>query len=104
MYGRWKTCARNVASAGRSRGVVRMQTREAERSGALVVKAEHISYGYGAKPVVSDFSAAIMRGDKVGIIGSNGSGKTTLLRLLLGGIGAATGNRAFGDTSERHLF
>ena len=65
-------------------GVVRMQTQEAERSGALVVKVEHISYGYGAKPVVSDFSAAIMRGDKIGIIGPNGSGKTTLLRLLLG--------------------
>ncbi|HJW87532.1 MAG TPA: ATP-binding cassette domain-containing protein [Candidatus Brocadiaceae bacterium] len=65
-------------------GVARMQTQEAERSGALVVKVEHISYGYGDKPVVSDFSAAIMRGDKIGIIGPNGSGKTTLLRLLLG--------------------
>ncbi|MBF8274977.1 MAG: transporter ATP-binding protein [Candidatus Brocadiaceae bacterium] len=65
-------------------GVARMQTQEAERSGALVVKVEHISYGYGENPVVSDFSAAIMRGDKIGIIGPNGSGKTTLLRLLLG--------------------
>jgi len=65
-------------------GVARMQTQDAERSGALVVKVEHISYGYGDKPVVNDFSAAIMRGDKIGIIGPNGSGKTTLLRLLLG--------------------
>lgn len=65
-------------------GVARMQTQEAERSGALVVKVEHISYGFGANPVVSDFSTAIMRGDKIGIIGPNGSGKTTLLRLLLG--------------------
>ena len=65
-------------------GAVRMQTQESERSGALVVKVEDITYGYDAKPVVSGFSAAIMRGDKIGIIGPNGSGKTTLLRLLLG--------------------
>ncbi len=65
-------------------GVARMQTQDVERSGALVVKVEHISYGYDADLVVNDFSAAIMRGDKIGIIGPNGSGKTTLLRLLLG--------------------
>ncbi|MDG6027444.1 MAG: ATP-binding cassette domain-containing protein [Candidatus Brocadia sp.] len=65
-------------------GTVRMQTQEAERSGALVIKVEDVSYGYDTKPVVSGFSAAIMRGDKIGIIGPNGSGKTTLLRLLLG--------------------
>lgn len=65
-------------------GTVRMQTQEAERSGALVIKVEDVTYSYDAKPVISGFSAAIMRGDKIGIIGPNGSGKTTLLRLLLG--------------------
>ena len=65
-------------------GTVRMQTQEAERSGALVIKVEDVTYGYDTKPVISGFSAAIMRGDKIGIIGPNGSGKTTLLRLLLG--------------------
>lgn len=65
-------------------GTVRMQTQEAERSGVLVIKVEDVTYGYDTKPVISGFSAAIMRGDKVGIIGPNGSGKTTLLRLLLG--------------------
>jgi ATP-binding cassette subfamily F protein uup len=33
---------------------------------------------------VQDFSAIIMRGDKVGLIGANGAGKTTLLKLILG--------------------
>ncbi|OQY98919.1 MAG: ABC transporter ATP-binding protein [Candidatus Brocadia sp. UTAMX2] len=65
-------------------GTVRMQTQDAERSGALVIKVEDIVYSYDAKPVVSSFSATIMRGDKIGIIGPNGAGKTTLLRLLLG--------------------
>ena len=65
-------------------GTVRMQTQEAERSGALVIKVEDVTYGYDTKPIISSFSAAIMRGDKIGIVGPNGSGKTTLLRLLLG--------------------
>jgi ATP-binding cassette subfamily F protein uup len=33
---------------------------------------------------VQNFSATIMRGDKVGLIGMNGAGKTTLLRMILG--------------------
>jgi ABC transport system ATP-binding/permease protein len=33
---------------------------------------------------VEGFSAVILRGDKVGMIGPNGSGKTTLLKILLG--------------------
>ena len=39
---------------------------------------------YGAAPIVSRFSATILRGDKVGLIGPNGAGKTTLLKLILG--------------------
>ena len=34
---------------------------------------------FGDKPIVNDFSATILRGDKVGLIGLNGAGKTTLL-------------------------
>lgn len=73
-------------------GAVRMQTQEAERSGALVIKVENVTYGYDTKPVISGFSAAIMRGDKIGIIGPNGAGKTTLLRLLLGELSPRQGN------------
>ena len=73
-------------------GTVRMQTQEAERSGALVIKVEDVAYCYDTKPIISGFSAAIMRGDKIGIIGPNGSGKTTLLRLLLGELSPQQGN------------
>ena len=65
-------------------GTVRMKTHEAERSGAKIIQVKNLGYGYDDTSVVKDFSAIIMRGDKVGIIGPNGSGKTTLLRLLLG--------------------
>ena len=66
-------------------GSVRLQIQDAERSGKKVIEAEQVFFGYDdQKPIIADFSTLIMRGDKVGIIGSNGSGKTTLLRLLLG--------------------
>jgi ATP-binding cassette subfamily F protein uup len=36
--------------------------------------------------VVRDFSARIMRGDRLGLVGSNGVGKSSLIRALLGQI------------------
>jgi ATP-binding cassette subfamily F protein uup len=59
---------------------------EAEKSGRLVADAQNISFAYGENNLIKTFSTAIMRGDKVGIMGPNGSGKTTLLKLLLGEI------------------
>lgn len=57
-----------------------------ETSGKVVFEVDNISYAYGDKPIITEFSTVIMRGDKVGIIGSNGSGKSTLLNLLLGNL------------------
>jgi len=70
-------------------GAVKMAIQEAGRTGQIVIKAARVSFGYGSSPVIRDFSVAISRGDKIGILGPNGCGKTTLLRLLLeGGEGA----------------
>jgi ATP-binding cassette subfamily F protein uup len=68
-------------------GAVRLQAEQAERSGQMVFEAEDVGKTYGHNPVnvvIRGFSARVMRGDRIGLIGPNGSGKTTLLRLLLG--------------------
>lgn len=57
---------------------------EGEKSGQLVVDANHITQEFNGKTVIRDFSMRIMRGDKIGLIGPNGIGKSTLLNILLG--------------------
>jgi ABC transport system ATP-binding/permease protein len=57
---------------------------EAARSGRLVAEAEKVSFAFDGKKILENFSTAIIRGDKIGILGPNGSGKTTLLKILLG--------------------
>jgi ATP-binding cassette subfamily F protein uup len=65
-------------------GQAEIQIQDAAPSGKLVFEAEHVSHAFGGVPVIADFSARIMRGDRIGIIGPNGCGKTTLIKLLVG--------------------
>jgi ABC transport system ATP-binding/permease protein len=65
-------------------GQVRLEVGTGERSGKIVAELENVCKAYNDKVIVQDFSAIIMRGDKVGLIGANGAGKTTLLKLILG--------------------
>ena len=81
-------------------GTAKLQLQEAERSGALVAEVEKISYAWDGKPLIRDFSATILRGDRIGIIGPNGSGKTTLLRLLLGELAPQSGQVRLGTRRE----
>ncbi len=55
-------------------------------------------------PIVSHFSATILRGDKVGLIGPNGAGKTTLLKLILGELQPTQGKVRQGTKLEVAYF
>lgn len=55
----------------------------ADRTGDLVLRAEHLSKRYD-RPLIEDLSFDLPRGQRWGILGPNGSGKTTLLRCLVG--------------------
>jgi len=72
-------------------GRIELPPPSAEQSAALVFEAEHLSVALGGRTIVRDFSARIMRGDRIGLIGPNGIGKTTLIRALLGELPASGG-------------
>lgn len=92
--------ARRTRSQSRITRLERLRTQRAERreaigrvrldvatgapSGKLVAELNQVGKSFGDRVIVRDFSATLLRGDKVGLIGSNGAGKTTLLKLILG--------------------
>ncbi|MCW8038616.1 MULTISPECIES: ribosomal protection-like ABC-F family protein [Acinetobacter] len=77
---------REQSKARRSQqGKVSMATQDASRSGKVVFEIENLSvrFGHGA-PIIKDFSALVLRGDRIGLVGDNGVGKTTLIKAILG--------------------
>ncbi|MEM9352430.1 MAG: ATP-binding cassette domain-containing protein [Planctomycetota bacterium] len=85
-------------------GTAKMEIQSTERSGALVAKVEGISFAFGERTIVRDFSTTIMRGDKIGLIGPNGVGKTTFLRLLLGQLSPDSGSVRLGTNLQVAYF
>ena len=65
-------------------GSVKMDIAAGAPSGKLVAELTHVHKAFGDKIVVRDFSATLLRGDKIGLVGPNGAGKSTLLKLILG--------------------
>ena len=44
----------------------------------------HVTFGYGGKPVLNDFSMTVKEGEQVTLVGRTGAGKSTVFRLLMG--------------------
>ena len=56
--------------------------RETAARGDIVLS--HVTFGYGEKPVLRDFSMTVREGEQVTLAGRTGAGKSTVFRLLLG--------------------
>lgn len=95
---RFSAGTRSSQVTSRKKEVERLQTSELARSniqrpyirfdllrpsGKHVLEFEDIRKSYGDHPVVKGFTASVIRGEKICLIGRNGRGKTTLLRALL---------------------
>ncbi|GEM76964.1 ABC transporter ATP-binding protein [Vibrio sagamiensis] len=85
-------------------GKVNLNVDDASRSGKIVFEAENVSFSFEGKPIVSDFSFNIMRGDRIALIGPNGCGKSTVLKLLLGQLEAQQGRLHCGTKLEVAYF
>jgi len=81
----------NRASRREALGSVRLDVASGLPSGKIVAELTRVSKSFGDRSIVRDFSATILRGDKVGLIGPNGAGKTTLLKLILGELAPDSG-------------
>lgn len=85
-------------------GSAKMQVEEASRSGKIVFEMENVCYQIAGKTLVHDFSAQVMRGDKIALVGPNGCGKTTLLKLMLSQLEADSGRVHCGTKLEVAYF
>lgn len=56
--------------------------RETAARGDIVLS--YVTFGYGEKPVLRDFSMTVREGEQVTLVGRTGAGKSTVFRLLLG--------------------
>jgi sulfate-transporting ATPase len=68
------------------------------RLGDVVIDAEHLTKGYGARLLIDDLDFRLPPGGIVGVIGPNGAGKTTLFRMIVGQEQPDGGALRVGDT------
>lgn len=88
-------------------GRVSMDVATGQSTGKIVAELTDVSKAFASatepgkqKVVVRDFSATILRGDKVGLVGPNGAGKTTLLKMILGELAPDSGKMRQGSNLQ----
>lgn len=90
-------------------GSVKLEVASGSASGKIVAELEKVTKSFptadgGLRTVIRDFSATILRGDKIGLIGPNGAGKTTLLKIILGELAPDSGTVRLGSKQSVAYF
>ena len=65
----------------------------------MTVKVEHLTGGYGKRPVIKDINFELKKGEIVGLIGLNGAGKSTTIKHMLGLLNPMEGSLSISDTN-----
>lgn len=68
------------------------------RLGRKIIELHAISKHYDGRPIISNFSYHLLRGDRIGIVGHNGAGKSTLLHMIAGELEPDSGHVEIGTT------
>ncbi|MBL8308925.1 MAG: ATP-binding cassette domain-containing protein [Burkholderiales bacterium] len=92
------------AARRESLGRVRMDIVSGAASGKVIAELTDVSKAFAERVIVRNFTATILRGDKVGLVGPNGIGKTTLLKLILGELAADRGKIRVGHNLQVAYF
>lgn len=91
------------AAMVRRQGAAALDLASGAQSGKLVIEARAISKAHD-KPIISDFSIRVARGECIALVGPNGVGKTTLLNLLTGQATPDSGTVRLGSNVEMAVF
>ena len=92
-------------------GTATMKLDTAAPGGVRVLKIEDLSFTYedpsathNSSFIIQHFTADVLRGERIGILGKNGAGKTTLLKLLTGKLQPTEGSVTLGTNVELSFF
>jgi ABC transport system ATP-binding/permease protein len=85
-------------------GQVRLELDAGVPTGKIVAELKDVSMRFVERLLIDRFSATLLRGDKVGVIGPNGCGKTTLLKLILGELQPTSGSVRRGSNLQVAYF
>ena len=63
------------------------------------VEFAHVTFGYGERHILKDFSMTVKQGEQVTLVGRTGAGKSTVFKLLLGLYQPETGTVTIGGVN-----
>ena len=94
------------AARRKQSGVSTMKLDTAAAGGMRVIKIENLRFSYPISnsnsplQLIRGFTADVLRGERIGILGRNGAGKTTLLNLLTGRLRPSEGTVTLGTNVQ----